>query len=211
MIYTYSYIDLPPPPQEIIDQAYKSLELKGKIGFYNPDLHNLPGHDLYRTRVVKYKDGTPTPSTSSNRYWISDEFDDWVKTYAKQDPRGCGINIFEHGQLVAPHVDASRFYNIQYLLELGGGNVETAWYKEKGKDILRPDLKGNFNLKETIDDYERVEEIDRVCLPVGKWVCLNVGILHAVENMESRRVAIHLSRQTPPNHLTSLYTSVVKE
>jgi hypothetical protein len=210
MTFTYCYLDLPPLPQSIIDQAYLSLEKKEKIGFYNTSLHELPGHKEYRNRVVKFKDGTDIESVESYRYWISDEFDDWVKTHAQQDPRGCGINIFSGGALVAPHVDASRFYNIQYILETGGDNVETVWYREKGKDVLRPDLKGNFNLKDTIDDYSRVEEIDRVQFPVGKWVCLNVGILHAVENMQGPRVAIHLSRQTAPDHLKYTFISKIQ-
>jgi len=209
MTYTYAYLDLPHPSQEIIDQAYRALELREKIGFYNPDLHSLPGHDEYRTRVVKYKDGSPAASTASYRYWISDEFDDWVREHAQQDPKGCGINVFENGILVAPHVDASRLYNIQYVLETGGDEVDTVWYREKGREIERPDLRGNFNLSDTIDDYSRVEEIDRVRIPVGKWISLNVGILHAVENMQSRRVAIHLSSQVAPDYLKATHTSYV--
>lgn len=209
MIFTYCFLDLPDPPQSIIDSAYRALENPSEQDRVNK-LRQLTGYSEYQYRTITRPDGTTFTTAGTHRYWISNEFEDWVRKHFQQEPNGCGISIFDQvGPALAPHVDASRNFVIQYLLDLGGENVETVWYREKEKDLLRPDLRSNFDPNVTIDSYDRVEEIDRIKFPLGKWVCLSANILHSVENVERPRIAIQISRDTAPEHIAWTYTSKI--
>ena len=90
-----------------------------------------------------------------------------------------------------PHTDLVRCYVLMYILENGGDNCTTAWYQEKGKDFYRP---GKLLL--TVDDYDLLDERDRVQLPTGSWAIINTEYLHAVENIEKDRIAVHLGLDT---------------
>lgn len=209
MIFTYCFLELPDPPQSIIDSAYRALENPSEQDRVNK-LRQLTGYSEYQYRTITRPDGTTFTTAGTHRYWISNEFEDWVRKHFQQEPNGCGISIFDQvGPALAPHVDASRNFVIQYLLDLGGENVETVWYREKEKDLLRPDLRSNFDPNVTIDSYDRVEEIDRIKFPLGKWVCLSANILHSVENVERPRIAIQISRDTAPEHIAWTYTSKI--
>lgn len=208
MSFFYAILDLPDPPQSVIDKAYTAYDEQKRIGFCEINLHELPGHKEYRNRAVKYKDGLTVNSVESKRFWISEEYDQWVIDNVQPEVRGCGVNIFEHGPLVAPHVDANRNYQLQYLLETGGPNVETVWYRQKGKDIVRPDIRHVFDLDKLVLDYNELEELDKIVFPKNTWVCINTTIIHAVENIESRRMSLQISSQTAPDHIP--YTRVSK-
>lgn len=205
----YSFLSLPDPPEQIIDQAYHAYEEKKKIGFIETNLHQVPGHKEYRTREVCLRDGSRLNSIESYRYWISEDFEHWIKDHVQQETLGCGINVFEDGELVAPHVDANRNFSIQYILETGGDSVETAWYRQKGKDILRPDIRHVFDLDKIVLDYNQLEELDRICFPAKTWVCLSTNILHAVENLQGRRLALQISCQDAPDHIKYLQQSII--
>jgi hypothetical protein len=208
-MFTYCYLDLPNPPQSIIDAAYAALENVAEENRVD-GAKIRPGYREYQYRTIKSSNGTTFTTAGTHRYAISSEFEDWVQEYFQQDPKGCGISVFDNvGPALAPHVDASRNFTIQYLLDLGGDTVDTVWYREKGKDIVRPDLRSNFDPAATINSYDRVEEIDRVRLPLHRWSCLHANILHSVENVIGPRLAIQISRDTPPEHITWTYTSKI--
>jgi hypothetical protein len=209
MIFTYCFLDLPDPPQSIIDAAYAALENTEEQHRVNA-LKQLPGYADYQYRTITRADGTTFKTAGTHRYRISEEFETWVEEHFHQEPKGCGISIFDQiGPALAPHVDASRNFTVQYLLDCGGDNVETVWYREKGKSIVRPDLRSNFDPLSTINDYSCVEEIDRVCLPKGKWACLHANILHSVENVKSPRIGIQISRDTSPDNISWTYISKI--
>jgi hypothetical protein len=209
MTVTYCFLDVPPPSQSIIDAAYDALSNIDDVNRVNK-LKQLPGYSEYQYRTITREDGTKFKTAGTHRYWISEEFENWVREHFQQEPIGCGISIFDQvGPSLAPHVDASRNFVIQYLLDLGGDNVETVWYREKEKDILRPDLRSNFDPEKTINNYSQVEEIDRTRFPSNQWVCLNANILHSVENVERPRIAIQISRDTLPDHIKWTYTSKI--
>lgn len=208
-LFTYAFLDLPDPSEQIVNQAYHAYEEKKKIGFIETNLHQVPGHKEYRTREVRFRDGSRLNSIESYRYWISEDFETWVRNHVQEETKGCGINVFEDGKLVAPHVDANRNFALQYILETGGDRVETAWYRQKGRDILRPDIRHVFDLNKIVLDYDQLEELDRICFPAKTWVCLNTNILHAVENLQGRRLALQISRQDPPDHIKYLKKSMI--
>ena len=73
---------------------------------------------------------------------------------------------------IPKHVDVDRATNYNYILQAGGSNVETVWWKND-------------------------KEIYRTCLPEKKWHKFNVGIEHSIENIETERVGITVFKYDP--------------
>lgn len=201
MTFTYAYLDLPPLPDSVVAAAWASLK-------HNKNNHAVkvnnwldrPGYAEYEYRNFILIDGSEVKTIKSHRYSISAEFDAWVQKYFDQDPAPCGVALYDdHSSFFAPHVDISRDYTIMYILDTGGAKVETSWYRQHGHPLVRPDLKSVFDPDRITKNFDTLEEVDRICLPAKIWVCINSAIIHAVENVESTRVAIQISRNTPPD------------
>ena len=213
MTYTYAYLDLPSPPQSIIDAAWRIAEKnKNTKATEMNNWLNRPGYAEYEYRNFTLKTGEEVKTLRSHRFSINEEFNEWVRTHFKCDPTTCGIAVYDsHSSFFAPHVDISRDYVMSYLLDQGGDNVETIWYQQHGHPIVRPDLKSVFDPAVITKNFDTLEEIDRVNLPKNKWVSLNASILHGIENIESTRVAIHISSNDPLSHIKLLSASLIKE
>ena len=200
MTFTYAYLDLPRLPDSLVAAAWASLE-------HNKNNHAVkvnnwldrPGYAEYEYRDFTLRDGSEVKTIKSHRYSISAEFDTWVQEHFDQDPAPCGVAVYDdYSSFFAPHVDISRDYTIMYILDTGGDSVETSWYRQHGHPLLRPDLKSVFDPDRITKNFDTLEEVDRVCLPLNQWVCINSAIIHAVENVKSTRVVIQVSRDTPP-------------
>jgi hypothetical protein len=212
MTFIYSFLDLPQLPSSIIDAANTALITRQRESRVNPKLLDQPGFTEYSNRSVITDDGKQLKNAASHRYWISEEFEEWVRLHFKQDPVGCGVNIFDvlTNSVVAPHVDPNRNFSIHYLLESGGTDVSTVWWQEKNKPLDRTELKNNFNLSDTITDYSKLQKIAKVCIPPHRWICMNTNILHSVENMLTPRISIQISRNTFPDHIDVLESRYVE-
>lgn len=212
MTFIYSFLNLPKLPPSIIDAARDALITRQRESRVNPNLLDQPGFTEYSNRIVVKNTGEQLKNAASHRYWISQEFEDWVSTNLKQEPAGCGINIFEAStnSVVAPHVDPNRNFSIHYLLDSGGPDAATIWWQEKNKPLDRSELKNNFNLADTVTDYSKLQEVVKVCVPTHTWICMNTNILHSVENIVSPRISIQISRNTFPDHVKILESKYVE-
>jgi len=208
MTFTYAYLDLPPLPDSIVASAWAALE--ANRGNHTVKVNNwldLPGYAEYEYRDFTLRDGAQVKTIKSHRYDIGPEFDAWVNQHVDPDPGAPGAVLTprhgvalydDHSAFFAPHVDISRDYAMMYILDTGGDQVETSWYRQQGHPLHRPDLKALFDLDRIVTNFDTLEEIDRVCFPTHQWICINGAILHAIENIQSPRVAIQISRNTPP-------------
>jgi hypothetical protein len=209
MTFTFGYVDLPPLPDSIVESAWASVKAnQGNHDIKVNNWLNLPGYVDYEYRNFTQRNGKSVRTIKTHRYNISEEFDQWVAQNLDEDVGAVGAELTprhgvalydDHSTFFAPHVDISRDYALMYILDTGGTQVETSWYRQKGHPLLRPDLKAVFDLDQVPQNFDDLEEIDRVCFPMHKWICINSAILHAVENVESVRVAIQISRNTPPS------------
>jgi hypothetical protein len=86
------------------------------------------------------------------------------------------------------HVDRSRDYVLIYVVETGGPDVRTKFYKYRDRPLELP-REMAFQTLTT----EGADLVDEVVLPVGRWAFLNGKTAHQVTNLESERVSIHLS------------------
>ena len=207
MLFTYCYLNLPTIPESILESAYRQLaQCESNVGGSQhkmaADTRTVPGYREYLTRTITDGSGKKFRAPGHRRYRLDDEFDRWVGRHLEQNTDTSGIAIFDDfATSYPPHVDATRSYTLIYLLEAGGDCVETVWWRQPGFPIVREDLRCNFDPKDIISDYNQVVEVDRVQVPLKKWICVNSAILHSIENITSPRIAIQISRDDLPNHI----------
>lgn len=89
-----------------------------------------------------------------------------------------------------PHCDRARYVAINYLLELGGPDVLTVFYKESRHN---PDLSSAANIyhKDVTVDFKTV-------IPLHQWHAYDVQHYHSVENIISERYLFSLLLDTNP-------------
>ena len=89
-----------------------------------------------------------------------------------------------------PHCDRYRYVAINYLLQAGGSNVMTCFYKQhRGSD----DLTSADNIQ-----YTKLDLHAEVCVPEQSWHAYNVQYYHSVENIESTRLMFSLVLDSNP-------------
>lgn len=181
------YPDLPP----LIDQSAIQLD-------------NTP--DIGRCATVTQGEHAIT-GLRNHRYALNFENYDWKKWVCENIADDySSIVMSHHGPeletianpvgTIIPHTDGIRDWGLLWLTDLGGENVETVFWQEqdqpiyRGRSIISPTVRGS-NTK--ITTYNTLTELHRVNLPVGRWVLLNVGVIHSVENITSTRKALHIN------------------
>lgn len=115
---------------------------------------------------------------------------DWAKRHISKNTKDFRYTFSTPGaahRKLGPHCDRSRWYSMMYLIESGGCDHYTAFYREKGTQ----EIEREFGYH--IDDYSMVEEIHRIVIPLNQWVLINARVLHSVENITGTRIAFHIS------------------
>jgi hypothetical protein len=89
-----------------------------------------------------------------------------------------------------PHVDITRKWPLMYIIDTGGSNVRTKFFKHRDRPLYIPgDQSENYRM-------EDLTEIDDVCIEPNRWCILNGRIIHQVVNIEQPfRTSIQLSMQ----------------
>lgn len=114
------------------------------------------------------------------------ELDTWVKNNIHTKFK-INVQIITGPGFFAPHVDIARREVFNYLLDTGGTNVSTCFYK------VKPEYQNLFADPGTVIPYERIYEIDRVVFEPNRWHVLNVQTVHSVENISSQRIALSIT------------------
>lgn len=190
----YKFLDLPPVPQHIID----SVDLTRLPALPTPD---NPMPDLiYNPRYLKNWDGYDYQSAINIRVRHA-EYESWARENVCRslgDPtlmwtmimdRPAGIKGISSGA----HTDTSRDFTMIYLIDLGGDNVKTVFYKEKKQSLLRP--------PKTYGEVQQdLEILDSVELPLHTWFILDSRVLHSAEGLTRNRVAFQVGFVEHPFH-----------
>ena len=183
-MFTYAVLhNLPPIPQHFIDAA---MELTQYIETDIPE-DNL--NDAYKSRKLTIGDKTGIPVTYQTRMDVNQEFYKWVHENIDETGFDCGVSFTSahRGNFQGPHTDLTRDFTLLYLIEPGGPNTETVFYREKGQPFQRSQRQvAPTNLND-------LEVLERVKFPVGQWTLLNVMALHGVENIETCRISFQIS------------------
>ena len=193
-----TYLTVPPfphPPKHIIEQALEIVE-SYKNG--TADLERKPDNaHIYNTGYadrIYHRHGVATPTRRQHVFSLGPEFEQWaannIHPYAYE--AGLSVSVPVTAPMQGPHLDLRRRYALNYMLDLGGDNVRTVFYKEKGHPIERLHAAGPEG-KSYWADYADLEVIDDVVLSTGVWVVLNAKVLHSVENMQGYRAMLTIS------------------
>jgi hypothetical protein len=91
------------------------------------------------------------------------------------------------------HSDIKRVFALNYLLELGGDNVLTTWYKERNKPLYRYKEQTGQQSDNGVVKYDDLEVLTSVKFKKHKWCLLATDILHDVDNITGERSAISIS------------------
>ena len=104
----------------------------------------------------------------------------WLKTNISNYVNIAGIQIMTADTI--PHCDR-RHWAVNYLTDLGGSNVTTAFYQKENWPIVAPP-------SVRLPDYTGLKTLKQVVIEPGRWHILNTHILHGVTNVESQRQAV---------------------
>lgn len=176
----YQFLDhLPPIPDQL---------LAGFTDWINNDIKY--NGSSYRTGE---RQGEQLQNAHFSRHHISLELQQWLADNISSEYSDIGI-IYTRGHSEhLPHTDGFRDYSVNYLLDLGGDAVDTLYYHETGTNTLgkpRGYWPKNLNV---------VQEIDRVRIPLHRWILLNTQVLHGVVGISGMRTQISLSFVEFPN------------
>ena len=118
----------------------------------------------------------------------------WIKQNLKNAPLDrLSIKTSDGGDSHIIHSDVNRIYHLNYWWDLGGDQVTTSWYQEKGKPLKRP----RSNVGEQSDsgfvDYANVERLESVVFESETWYLFRSDVLHDVINLTGKRQGLAIS------------------
>lgn len=207
--FIYSLVDCPPPQatslpdlSQVNDMDVSGVESYAQsVGFILPVVGGS-GRDAappdYPNRTLLSQDGRPSLPASVYTYMIKDAGLEWAQqniSNSLKDFRYTFSTPDQSRSSLGPHCDRSRWYTMMYLLSTGGDDHYTAFYREKGQDLLEREFGYH------VDDYSQVDEIFRVSIPVNQWILMNTKILHSAENITGTRISYHISFIQFPHEL----------
>lgn len=88
------------------------------------------------------------------------------------------------------HTDFNRKYALNYIIDTGGDNVITSWYKQKGHPIVRKEKKERYQTDSESINYRDLEKLDHVKFEQNRWYLMKVNVLHDVQNITSLRKSL---------------------
>jgi hypothetical protein len=165
----FKYLDLLPPiPEEL---------LVDPIPDYKPD-------------NIGYKDGgTNWYDATYTRWGTTPKLVGWLQSNISNSVDIAGIQIMSWAthvpagkRKVNPHCDKRR-WALNYVYEIGGPNVTTTLYRERGHDLIR---QSGCRLTH----FDALVPIESVVVEPRRWHILNTNVLHGVTNVETTRKAV---------------------
>lgn len=126
---------------------------------------------------------------------IQKEINEVYSSYFQQPVIGIVGNLSNIGDSepaqAPPHCDRFRKTAINYIMQTGGDNVYTCFYKK---------LRNNDNLSEAANSlYSEVTLDDKIKLPAKTWHAYNVQQYHSVEGITDTRLIFSLLLDSNPS------------
>ena len=211
MIFTWLPLDLPHPPAKFIALA---TELGHNMANNHKNIKNTAlnqNDNGYADRLL-LKDGKEIKSRIQYGYELGKEWETWVKENIIENFHMTGgrYSYGEDTTTHGPHSDTvfkdTWTYKLYYLLDPGGPDVKTIFFQEHGQPIMRRGTKENIC---HCDDYSKLDTIDELKFPMGRWVLLNTSVLHGVENVTGTRLNLVVIFNT--NDITKVLSDLYKK
>ena len=179
----YSLIDCTAPSDAMIDDCLKRLTDSDSV-----TQAERMGWDSSVTKRIVTKDGFQYDYAFNRSIDMGDIYKEWAIKNVSPDAFDFRVVTTPKGAPIkGPHVDHTRNYTLIYLLESGGQDHETCFYKDIAEDspIMPP---GTFR-----DDLSQVQKVAGIQVPLRSWTLLNAHVLHGVENIPLGRMALQVS------------------
>ena len=194
----YTILDLPQIPDKYIKIA---LEMASEFSALSAEeqakRRTNPFHNPAQRTLKMIKNGYSMSGRTAPRVDFVGVFKDWVNENISQEWNqiDVGVNLSppngDHSTAVVAHTDTTRSYVLIYLLDISNDDQETVFFQEKEYPLHR---KRNT----TIEDYGQMVEIERARFPLHTWVLSDATVIHAVENVQGHRTAIHVGFDCNP-------------
>ena len=165
----YYYPDFPIPTQSVIDavanmqsQIDRLLAVKRKVEPTSVSAHWL---------VLK------APKTVVD--WASQEFSNQYHV---------AVQVFAGDSYFLPHIDRGRSKVFNFLVDTGGDNVKTCFWK------LKPEFSSHLvdNSRKGFE-YNTIDLVESVVFKPGQWWNIDVSQIHSVEGLDPSRKRISLT------------------
>lgn len=169
---------LPHPPEHFIQRAH-TLANQHDL----PDILAWTVNPTYSTRSVTKNKEIKVSRYQQSRDMGSD-WTDWVRVNLIDDFIETGLRVSvpvsdTHGA----HTDPMRKWKLYYLLERGGGDAVTKFYREQGQPLVRDQSDDNVSC----NNMDTLEELESVQWPMNQWILLNTMVIHSVESVPNIR------------------------
>ncbi len=137
----------------------------------------------------------------NRRQELNKELENWLRKNIICDWQDAGYSRTT-GPCHGPHIDRARFFTLQYVIDPGGQNVSTVFYRAKTQKL---DIEPGWFY---INNYDEIEPIEHQFIPKDVWVLINArNHIHSVENIEGVRVSVQIGlMKDPMEDILSLQT-----
>jgi hypothetical protein len=176
MKYFELHEELPKLPVEFVTRILKIAE--DTESFYKHRDRRARTESPENRKIIAATNGKSFPKID-----LPEDVQCWVRTNIAEQAHEISVRkTVESGDHHFPHIDLSRRWVFLYLLENGGDDHVTIWYKDKS--IVEPYPGIEYT------SYDSLEEVARIQIPLQTWTLLNASVPHSVENIPNDRIAI---------------------
>jgi hypothetical protein len=168
--------ELPRMPEEFVQRILSIAE--DDESFRKHRDRRARTEDSNKRKVIAETHGKSFPKID-----LPQDIQDWVKENVTDKFHEVSVRkTIEEGDHHFPHVDITRSWVLMYLLQGGGEDHATVWYKDK--DYARPYMGIEYT------SYDQLEEVTRLQIPLQTWVLMNASTPHSVENIPGVRIGV---------------------
>jgi hypothetical protein len=176
--------DLPKLPDRFVEQALKCANDNNR-----QEISRFPNQLDYKKYHRQVKRNSKIETVRNNaRFQIGEEIEQWARENISEEITEVGVStsLGDQSDLQSPHTDATRSYVLIYLLESSNVDQDTIFWQEPGKTLRRKRKLSSYDLDVLI-------KIDSVRVPYKTWCYLDASILHSIENIQGKRIAVQVA------------------
>ena len=125
---------------------------------------------------------------------IPEDIISWTRDNITKDAEKVFLQTIDNGSSFVPHIDPItpsgqiRYYNLLYLIDTGGENVETCFYETTSEDLIKCRATHVYKFP-----YSDVKLISKKAFKKNTWNLMNNQCIHSVEGITRTRMKLSLS------------------
>jgi hypothetical protein len=177
----YKKLDLPRIPDELINYDLDKFTFVEDIG--HGEKFQRDNQDI---APIKFKYG----------YSTHEPLLQWIKTNIHPLTDTGLMCKTSYGTLEGSehiiHNDIQKIAHLSYWTELGGDNVVTSWYWQKGKPLFRTKSTGGKQSDDGVVPYDKLAKLESVVFEPHTWYLFSANVLHDARNITGTRMGFEI-------------------